>query len=209
MTDRCEVPGCQGAIELIYLDRGICWTHWTELTADGVPASELRMALGLAPVASDAMEADMARKKIETTEPAQAAAAQVEATPTPAKKARAKPKAAAPKAPEESTTEEPAAAAEAAPAAEEPKKTRPRSKKTTAAEATVPETAPAPKKESPSPEPLVVFAFRLTQAERDAIHQTAGPRNATQFVRRVAVAFAREDKGAFETVIQEARRLRR
>ncbi len=63
--------------------------------------------------------------------------------------------------------------------------------------------APATEKE-----PLVVFAFRLSQAERDAIHQTAGPRNATQFVRRVAVAFAQEDAKAFQGVLEEAKSAR-
>ena len=57
-------------------------------------------------------------------------------------------------------------------------------------------------------EDLVVFAFRLAQAEREAIHKTAGPRNATQFVRRVAVAFAKEDDAAFRAVLKEARKLR-
>jgi len=57
-------------------------------------------------------------------------------------------------------------------------------------------------------EELCVFAFRLTPAERDAIHRTAGPRNATQFVRRVAVAFATEDETAFRTVLKEAREAR-
>ena len=66
----------------------------------------------------------------------------------------------------------------------------------------------APKKARKPKEDLVVFAFRLTQAERDAIHKTAGPRNATQFVRRVAVAFAGEDESAFKTVLKEARELR-
>ncbi len=55
---------------------------------------------------------------------------------------------------------------------------------------------------------LVVFAFRLTEAERTAIHKTAGPRNATQFVRRVAAAFARKDEAAFKTVLKEASELR-
>ncbi len=54
-------------------------------------------------------------------------------------------------------------------------------------------------------EALVVFAFRLTQVERDQIHKTAGPRNATQFIRRVATAFAHEDEGAFREVLTEAR----
>ena len=51
---------------------------------------------------------------------------------------------------------------------------------------------PAAKAAKPK-EDLVVFAFRLTEVERTAIHKRAGPRNATQFVRRVAVAFASED----------------
>ena len=75
------------------------------------------------------------------------------------------------------------------------------SKKTAAAKQTTPKAA-KPKEE------LVVFAFRLAQAERDAIHKTAGPRNATQFVRRVAVAFANENESAFKTVLKEARALR-
>ena len=62
-----------------------------------------------------------------------------------------------------------------------------------------------PKKGKAPKEDLCVFAFRLTPAERDAIHRAAGPRNATQFVRRVAVAFAHEDEGAFKTVLKEAR----
>ena len=64
------------------------------------------------------------------------------------------------------------------------------------------------KTETPAPtqpkEDLVVFAFRLTQAERDAIHKTAGPRKATQFVRRVAVAFANESDTEFRAVLKEA-----
>ena len=58
--------------------------------------------------------------------------------------------------------------------------------KAAAKKAARPKAAKAPK------EDLVVFAFRLPEAERDAIHKTAGPRNATQFVRRVARAFARK-----------------
>jgi hypothetical protein len=40
---------------------------------------------------------------------------------------------------------------------------------------------------------LVVFAIRLTKAERDSIHAAAGPGKATQFVRRLAVAASRGD----------------
>ena len=75
------------------------------------------------------------------------------------------------------------------------------SKKTAAAKKT------APKAGKPK-EDLVVFAFRLAKAERDAIHKTAGPRNATQFVRRVAVAFANENESAFKAVLKDAREAR-
>ena len=64
-----------------------------------------------------------------------------------------------------------------------------------------------PKAATPKDE-LVVFAFRLTEAERTKIHATAGPRNATQFVRRVATAFANEDEPAFQAVLKEAQKLR-
>ena len=62
--------------------------------------------------------------------------------------------------------------------------------------------AKAPKEE------LVVFAFRLTPAERDAIHKTAGPRNATRLVRQVAVAFGNEDEAGFKAALKEAKELR-
>ena len=38
--------------------------------------------------------------------------------------------------------------------------------------------------------PMVVFAFRLTKEQRDAIHKAAGPGKATQFVRDAALAAA-------------------
>ena len=53
-----------------------------------------------------------------------------------------------------------------------------------------------------------MFAFRLTQAERDAIHKTAGPANASRFVRQIAVAFAREDESLFKAVLKEAHEAR-
>lgn len=84
-------------------------------------------------------------------------------------------------------------------------------KKTTSKE-TAAKKAPAKKAASKKPttpkEDLVVFAIRLTQAERDKIHATAGPRNATHFVRTVAAAFANEDVKAFQAVLKEARELR-
>ncbi len=72
--------------------------------------------------------------------------------------------------------------------------------------------APAKKATSKKPtkpkQDLVVFAIRLTQAERDKIHATAGPRNATHFIRAVAAAFANEDEGAFKATLKEAHKLR-
>ena len=57
-------------------------------------------------------------------------------------------------------------------------------------------------------EDLVVFAIRLTAAERDAIHAAAGPRGATRFVRGLAVAAARDDLKGIQAVLKEARQLR-
>jgi hypothetical protein len=57
-------------------------------------------------------------------------------------------------------------------------------------------TAPAKADAAPQrgeTEELVVFAIRLTKAERDAIHAAAGPGKATKFVRSLAVAAARGD----------------
>ena len=56
-------------------------------------------------------------------------------------------------------------------------------------------------------EDLVVFAFRLTEAERAAIHKTAGPARASKFIRRVAVAFAKEDDAAFRAALKEAKQV--
>lgn len=68
---------------------------------------------------------------------------------------------------------------------------------------------PKPKKErAPKEEGLVVFAFRLTETERSAIHKTAGPAKASRFVRQVAAAFAKEDDAAFRAVLKEAREAR-
>ena len=75
-------------------------------------------------------------------------------------------------------------------------------KKATAKKAGTKQNAAKPK------EDLVVFAIRLTQAERDKIHVAAGPRNATHFVRTVAAAFANEDVKAFQAALKEARELR-
>jgi hypothetical protein len=67
--------------------------------------------------------------------------------------------------------------------------------------------APKPKRES-GPKPDRTFAIRITGEELAAIHNAAGPRNATRFVRAVAAAFAHEDEAAFRSVLKEAREAR-
>lgn len=46
---------------------------------------------------------------------------------------------------------------------------------------------PAEAEAPPAKDEMVVFAIRLTKAERDAIHAAAGPGKATKFVRRPKV----------------------
>ena len=60
----------------------------------------------------------------------------------------------------------------------------------------------------PKREELVVFAIRVTQAERDGIHKAAGPRRATQFVRALSVAASRNDIKGIQRVLKEAREAR-
>ena len=50
-------------------------------------------------------------------------------------------------------------------------------------------------------EELVVFAFRLTRAERDVIHAAAGSAKASKFVRTLAVAAARGDGPAVRGIL--------
>jgi len=61
---------------------------------------------------------------------------------------------------------------------------------------------PKPKNEKAPREPLVVFAFRLTEAQRDQIHRAAGPGKATRFVRTAALAAASGDRPAFEELLK-------
>jgi len=94
------------------------------------------------------------------------------------------------------------------------------SEKTAKKEATVKTDAPAktkktakvkavkevkPKKEKAPKEPQVVFAFRLTEAQRDQIHKAAGPGKATKFVRSAALAAASGDRPAFEELLATAK----
>jgi hypothetical protein len=64
--------------------------------------------------------------------------------------------------------------------------------------------APKPKKEKAPKEPLVVFAFRLSEADRDRIHKAAGPGKATRFVLAAALAAANADSKAFNALVAQA-----
>jgi len=48
---------------------------------------------------------------------------------------------------------------------------------------------------------LCVFAFRLTEEERDAIHKAAGPAKASKFARTLLVAAARNDEAAVKAIM--------
>ena len=91
-------------------------------------------------------------------------------------------------------------AAEEATVASKTKSTKKARAKT--AKAAKPKAAKQPKakkeKAPKGPKPERVFAFRCTTPELEAIHRTAGPRNASQFIRSVAAAFAQEDASAFK-----------
>ncbi|MEZ4651962.1 MAG: hypothetical protein R3E97_24810 [Candidatus Eisenbacteria bacterium] len=68
---------------------------------------------------------------------------------------------------------------------------------------------PDPKAEptatSEDAEELVVFAFRLTRTERDAIHAAAGPARASKFVKGLAIAGANGDLDGIGTILDEAK----
>jgi len=70
-----------------------------------------------------------------------------------------------------------------------------------AAKAAAPKAPGEPKEKAPR-EDLCVFAFRLTPAERDAIHKAAGPAKASKFVRSLAVAAARSDEAAVKAIMK-------
>ena len=61
---------------------------------------------------------------------------------------------------------------------------------------------PKPKKEKAPKEPTVVFAFRLREEDRDAIHAAAGPGKATRFVLGAALAAAAGDEKAFSALVE-------
>ena len=96
-------------------------------------------------------------------------------------------------------------------AATKPTKTK-APKKTAKAKAAAPKAKPAkvakPKKERAPKEDLMTFAFRLSKIESAALHRAAGPANSSRTMRALAAAFVAEDRAAFETVVEDARKLR-
>lgn len=71
------------------------------------------------------------------------------------------------------------------------------------------ETKPTKAKRDKAPkEELVVFALRMTEPERGALHTAAGPAQASRVMRSLAVAFTNEDDAVFKTLLAEAKKLR-
>ncbi len=62
------------------------------------------------------------------------------------------------------------------------------------------------KQKQPPKQPQVVFAFRLSEVDRDAIHAAAGPGKATKFVLAAALAAAKGDTKGFEALVEQAKR---
>ena len=65
--------------------------------------------------------------------------------------------------------------------------------------------APKPKRETAPRNSRVVFAFRLSEADRDLIHKAAGPAGATRFVLGAALAAATGNTKAFEGLTAQAK----
>jgi hypothetical protein len=61
---------------------------------------------------------------------------------------------------------------------------------------------PTSKAKAPREE-LCVFAFRLTEEERNDIHKAAGPGKASKFARSLLVAAARKDDAAVRAILKE------
>ena len=76
-------------------------------------------------------------------------------------------------------------------------------KKTTRARKPAADKPAAETKTKAPREELCVFAFRLTEAERDAIHKAAGPAKASKFARNLLVAAARKDETAVKAIMKE------
>jgi hypothetical protein len=94
-------------------------------------------------------------------------------------------------------------AADQADAASAKVKGKARTKKAAPVKATAKAEAPAEKPARKKEEVVnpVVFAFRLSAADRDRIHDAAGPAKATKFVRGAALAAATGDIEAFKQLV--------
>ena len=103
--------------------------------------------------------------------------------------------------PMESTTTKTTKIEAAAPSAAMGKTTKPAKGSKTAPKAK----AAKPKKEKEPKESQVVFAFRLSEADRDLIHKAAGPARATKFVLAAALAAANADTKAFNELSAQAK----
>ena len=68
-----------------------------------------------------------------------------------------------------------------------------------------PKPAKEPKTRKEAIDNPVVFAFRLSEADRTRIHEAAGPAGATKFVRSAALAAATGDEKAFEALVAQAK----
>jgi hypothetical protein len=76
-------------------------------------------------------------------------------------------------------------------------------KKTTRARKLAVEKPAAGAKTKAPREDLCVFAFRLTEHERNDIHKAAGPGKASKFARNLLVAAARKDDAAVRAIMKE------
>ncbi len=65
--------------------------------------------------------------------------------------------------------------------------------------------AKPPKKAKAPKEELVVFAFRLTPAERDLIHKASGPAKASRFVRALCVHASAGDVDTVKRMVEAGR----
>jgi hypothetical protein len=82
-------------------------------------------------------------------------------------------------------------------------------KSKTAKTKAVRKTEPKAKRErQPKEEGLVVFALRMSEPERVALHEAAGPAQASRVMRGLAVAFTNDDDSAFKSIVLEAKKLR-
>jgi len=82
-------------------------------------------------------------------------------------------------------------------------------KEGTAPKRTKAKAAKEPKKEKAPKAPQVVFAFRLSEADRTLIHKAAGPAKASRFVLGAALAAATGDTKAFEDLTTQAKASRK